>query len=205
MKFEDMKIKDIQLVIQYQSDLKRWVAKDRRTHIIGINLSGRELHDFGYQRFTVEDTCIFFFNRRDDYAVEVFEKGVSYSIHFTTYEPIETDTFCIKVANVTEFYHLLEKIERETARKNGGAHLAASYFYKLCDGFEAIRQKAYLPTDKRMTKACEYIELHFREPDCLATLYRSSAMSRRHFDALFKKHLDQTPLHYITTQKISYA
>ena len=49
MRFEDMRVKDIELAIRYTPDITHWVARNRRTHIIGINLSGREWHDFGYQ------------------------------------------------------------------------------------------------------------------------------------------------------------
>ncbi len=205
MKFEDMKIKDIKLAIRYCPDLSRWVAKNRSTHIIGINLSGKELHDFGYQKIMIEGTGIFFFNCRDDYAVEVLEKGLSYSIHFTTYEPVETDTFFIKTANVTEFYRILERIEKQLALSNGGGHLSYSDFYRLCAGFEEIRQKDYSPTDGRMLQAEEYIKLHFREIDCLRALYQSADISRRHFDTLFKKQFDMTPSRYILLQKIEYS
>ena len=89
MRFEDMRVKDIKVALRYSTDSLHWVAKNRHTHIIGINLSGREWHDFGYQQMMLEGTGVFFFNARDDYAVRVLEKGLSYSVHFTTYEEIE--------------------------------------------------------------------------------------------------------------------
>lgn len=205
MTFENMKIKEIKFAIRYVPEQRHWVAKDRNTHIIGFNLSGRELHDFGYQKFVTEENCIFFFNQRDDFSVNVYEKGLSYSVHFTTYEPVETDTFCIKTDNVGAFYPLLEKIERQASTSLGGAHLAAASFYRLCAEFDAIRRRSYTKTDPRMLLAREYIEQHFREPDCLEQTYRTAKISRRHFDELFKLHFHQTPSRYITLQKLEYA
>ena len=45
MDFERMRIKEIELVIEYRPDQTRWVAKNRKTHIIGIHFSGKELHE----------------------------------------------------------------------------------------------------------------------------------------------------------------
>lgn len=205
MKFEDMRVKDIKLAIRYSPDITHWVAKNRRTHILGINLSGREWHDFGYQQLMLEGTGVFFFNARDDFAVRVLEKGCSYSIHFTTFEPIETDTFFVKTADVSELSHLLERIERQIALAGSGTHALFSDFYKLCAGVDAVRRKSYAPADPRMRAAEEYIKLHFREEGCLAALYGREKISRRQFDGLFKRRFHNTPARYITLQKIEYA
>ncbi len=205
MKFEDMRVKDIKLAIRYSPDISHWVAKNRHTHIIGINLSGREWHDFGYQQVMLEGTGVFFFNARDDFAVRVLEKGLSYSIHFTTFEPIESDTFFIKTADVIDLYHLLERIERQIALSGSGTHALFSDFYKLCAGVDAVRRKSYTPADPRMLAAEEYIKLHFQNADCLSSLYTREKLSRRQFDELFKKQFQKTPARYITLQKIEYA
>lgn len=205
MKFEDMRVKEIKLAIRYSPDISHWVAKNRRTHIIGINLSGREYHDFGYQQLMLEGTGVFFFNARDDYTVRVLEKGFSYSVHFTTYEEIESDTFFVKTADVSALFHLLERIERQIALAGNSTHTLFSDFYKLCAGIEAVHQKSYVPTDPRMLRAEEYIKLHFQDKDCLATLYAGEKLSRRQFDELFKKRFDKTPSRYIILQRIEYA
>ena len=205
MRFEDMRVKDVKLAIRYSTDSLHWVARNRHTHIIGINLSGREWHDFGYQQMMLEGTGVFFFNARDDFEVRVLEKGFSYSVHFTTYEEIETETFFTKTADVSELFHLLERIERQIALAGNGTHALFSDFYKLCAGVDAVHKKSYAPADPRMLRAEEYIKLHFRGADCLAALYASEQISRRQFDDLFKKRFDTTPARYITLQKIEYA
>ena len=205
MRFEDMKVKDIELAIRYTPDITHWVAQKRKTHIIGINLSGKEWHDFGYQQFMVEGTGVFFFNARDDFSVQVQEKGLSYSVHFTTYEEIETDTFFVKAADVSELHQLLERIERQIVLSDDGAHALFSDFHKLCAGIDAVRKKSYAPADPRMTRAEEFIKLHFREQDCLAALYGREKITRRQFDELFKKRFGKTPARYITLQKVAYA
>ena len=189
MKFENMRVKEIKLAIRYSTDSLHWVAKNRRTHIIGINLSGREWHDFGYQQMMLEGTGVFFFNARDDYTVRV----------------LESDTFFIKTADVSDLYHLLERIEHRIALDEEGTHALFSDFYKLCAGIDAVRRRSYAPADPRMLRAEEYIKLHFRDEHCLAALYDSERLSRRQFDALFKNRFHKTPARYITLQKIEYA
>ena len=205
MRFEDMRVKDIKLAIRYTPDITHWVAKNRHTHIIGINLSGKEWHDFGYTQMMLEGTGVFFFNVRDDFEVRVLEKGLSYSVHFTTYEEIESDTFFVKTADVSALFQLLERIERQIALAGDGTHALFSDFYKLCAGVDAVHKKSYAPADPRMLRAEEYIKLHFREEGCLSALYASEKLSRRQFDELFKKRFDKTPARYIALQKAEYA
>ncbi len=205
MRFEDMRVKDIKLAIRYSPDISHWVAKNRKTHIIGINLSGKEWHDFGYTRMMLEGTGVFFFNARDDFSVRVLEKGLSYSVHFTTYEEIESDTFFTKTADVSELFRLFERIERQIALSGDGTHALFSDFYKLCAGVDAVHKKSYAPADPRMLRAEEYIRLHFRDEACLSTLYANEKISRRQFDELFKKRFDTTPARYITLQRVEYA
>ena len=205
MRFEEMKVKDIELAIRYTPDITHWVAQKRKTHIIGINFSGKEWHDFGYQRMMLEGTGVFFFNARDDFSVQVLEKGLSFSVHFTTYEEVDTDTFFVKTADVSELFGLLERIERQIALSADGTHILFSDFYKLCAGIDAVRKKSYAPVDPRMTRAEEFIKLHFREQDCLVVLYAQERISRRQFDELFKKRFDKTPSRSITLQKVAYA
>ena len=205
MRFEDMKVKSIDLAIRYTPDITHWVAQNRKTHIIGINLSGRELHDFGYQRIMLEGTGVFFFNARDDFSVQVLEKGLSFSVHFTTYEEVETDTFFVKSVDVSDLSQLLERIERQIALAGDGTHALFSDFHKLCAGIDAVRKKSYAPVDPRMTRAEEFVRLHFREQDCLAALYAGERISRRQFDEIFKRHFDKTPARYILLQKVAYA
>ena len=205
MKFENMKINGLEVVIKYRTTANRWTAKNRTTHIIGIALSGSEIHDLGYQSFCIEENCIFFLNQRDDFNVEVLEKGVSYSIHFTTTAPVETDSFCIKIHNPVVVTQLLEKIDRYHTVSQTGTHMALSYFHRLCSLFCTILQKNYAPRDERMFAIRTYMDQHFTEPDCLTNTYASCSLSRRRFDALFRANFDLTPSRYLTLLKIAYA
>lgn len=205
MKFENLKLKDVDFVIKYQSYLNSWSEKNRRNHIIGILYSGEEFHDFGYKKFTLRDNCIFFINQRDDYSVTVKEKGLSHSIHFTTYEPIEDESFYFKINNLDELSRLFQKAEKQYSSSKNRELLLASCFYQICAEFNSVLQKKYYPIDKRMVIAQEYLFSHFYENDCLEKIYSSCNISRRQFDTLFKKVYGLTPNRYIANQKISYA
>ena len=99
MRFEDIRIKDIRCVVRYIPKQTQWRTQGRQDHIIGIKLGGKAFHDFGYQSFDLTENCVYFFNRRDDYSVKVIENGESLSVHFTTYDDIDTDSFCIPLTD----------------------------------------------------------------------------------------------------------
>lgn len=205
MDFQNLKIRDIELAIQYQTDTKSWIAQNNTHHVIGISTSGKEHHNFGYQSFLVDDNCIFFFNQRDDYSVYAEEKGACYVVHFTTYEPITTDSFAIKIHNEDQLIHLFMKMIKYRSISGESEHEAVSDFYKICSIFDHIRLKKYSPRDNRIQQAKEYIDHHFNEPECLSEVYRSCDISRRRFDELFKSEYLTTPNAYIITQKIKFA
>ena len=202
MEFSDLKLKEICLVLRNQSRERAWVAKNRRNHIIGVALSGSEFHDLGYQHFTIEENCVFFLNQRDDFAVRADDPGACYSIHFTTYEEIETDSFCIRQGSVAPLLPLFEK-QRKLAFESDLE--AASNFYHICAALEGIYRRQYAPADKRMAAACAYIDMHFPEEDCLAQAYARCPLTRRRFDELFRRRFSATPARYIVAKKIGYA
>lgn len=205
MKFENLKLKNIDYVIRFSSKSKKWTAKNRLNHIIGFQISGKVAHDFGYQQFMISEDCLYFLNQKDDFEVKVLEEPISYSVHFTTYEDIETDSFCIKINNVDEIERLLEKIEKQKNLSPEADNLASSYFYRLCSIFDEICKKSYSPVDSRVKNAKEYMDLHFKEKDCLDNVYKICNVSKRRFNDLFKNVYSITPNRYIVVRKTDLA
>ena len=203
MKFEELKIKDIDSVLKYTAKADSWTNRNRKNHILGVALSGEEVHDFGDHSFIITKNCIFFLNEKDDYSVNVHSKCLSYSIHFTTYEPIADESFCIKINSVDELVRLFEKAEK--SYRNSKHCMLYSCFYRICCELSDALNKAYNPVDKRIVEAKEYALEHFLEADCLKNLYLKSPLSRRRIDALFKKVYGVTPGRYIINLKISYV
>lgn len=205
MKFENLKLKNIDYVIRFSSKSKKWTAKNRLNHIIGFQMAGKAVHDFGYQQFTLGENCLYFLNQKDDFTVKVLEEPHAYSVHFTTYEDIETDSFCIKINNVDEIERLLEKIERQKNLSPIADNLTSSYFYRLCSMFDEICKKNYAPADARVKDAKEYMDLHFKEKDCLDNVYTLCNVSKRRFNDLFKNAYNITPNRYIVERKTDLA
>ncbi len=205
MNFGNIRVKNIDFVVVYKGRARSWVTKNRKNHILGVKLSGCAHHDFGYQRFDMSGGCIYFLNQRDDYYVNVKEYGEAFSVHFTTYEDIDTDSFCIKLNNTDEVISLLEKIRTYTLATTNGDGMALSYLYRLCARFEEIKNKKYSKSDTRITAAKEYIDLHFKEKDCLSSLEEVCGISRRRLNELFKNQFDITPNRYIIMRKVELA
>ena len=205
MDFGNMRIRDIYCVVRYVPQITRWKAQGRTDHIVGIQLRGDCFHDFGYQQFSLTEGCVFFFNQKDDYSVEVLEPGESFSVHFTTYEPIETDSFCKKIGNAGEVVRMIEQVERARNTNRQSDILAVSQLYRFCDYLERLRLMPYQPADNRIAQAQKYLDLHFKDVDCLDAAAVLCGVTRRRFNDLFKLHLHITPNRYVTQCKITLA
>lgn len=179
---------------------------DKRTsnHIVGIQITGNAMHYFKNKQLLLEDSCVFFLNQKEEYDVKVREIGTAFSIHFTTYEPILTDSFCIKISKTNEIIRMLELIETEFMSKNDELELLSS-FYEFCSQLNRIYEKTFFSKDSRIIDAEKYINAHFRENDCLEKSVESCNLSQRRFNDLFKMHFNMTPNRYITNLKINYA
>ena len=198
-----MRIDSIEYVVKYTPSSDKWSCKNRKNHIMGIMLSGSTMHYFENQKFELSENCIYFLNQKDNYSAEVSSYGSAYSVHFTTYEEIETDSFCVKVNDNKEIIKILDKMQISSSQ--GKKNLSMSYIYKLVATFEEIMAKSYVKNDVRMTEAKEYIDLHFKENNCLDDVAKMTGVSRRRFNDLFKNQFDVTPNRYLVGKKIELA
>lgn len=203
MDFQELRIKDIHGVVIYDTNMKHWVAQNRKDHIVGIKLDGSALHTFMDKDFVISRNCIYFLNQKDDYSVEVYESGKAFSIHFTTYDEIDTDSFCIQLPVCDEFLSVLEKAK--TAQDTNDNLTIMSLLYMFCAKLEHIRQKKYFPKDKRMVAAKTYIDLHYQEKDCLSLAISESKLTSRRFGELFRENFDTTPNRYIIYRRVEHA
>ena len=145
MEFADLKLKKILFAIQYTSKTERWTS-NANSHIIGIMLKGKAAHYFKDQTLIAQENDILFFNQNEPYSGRVLEEDLSFSIHFTTYEPIDTKSFLLSTGNPTEIIQLFEKVQHAHAQADGALQ-AAGYFYMLCSKFQNLLQKKYAPID----------------------------------------------------------
>lgn len=203
MNFEDMRVREIRAVVRYNTTSSAWEAKGRKDHIIGIQLRGRAEHYFGFGNFEISENSLYFLNQRDDYKTEVIEPCEAFSIHFTTYEEIDTPSFCTRAQNPAAILPILQKAE--IAKTSGDGLNLISLLYRLCAEVGRAREKVYSPKDRRILRAKEYIDTHFREDGCVDEAIAESELSSRRFTALFKNVYDVTPAKYVTTLKIEYA
>ena len=126
------------------------------------------------------------------------------SVHFTTYEDIETDSFFIKDAGTPEMISLLERMVKESS-VSGNDMKMAELFYRLCGMFETARKKAYSKKDQRIVRAGEYIDRNYLKPGCIEEAAENAKITRRRFNDLFKNHFGITPNRYIVKLKTEYA
>jgi len=205
MEFNNLKVKKIKTIVYYKPDIAAWVASGRKDHIVGINITGTTYHDLGYKHLNIEPDSIYFFNQKDDFTAHVKEFGYCYSVHFTTYEPIDTESFCKKMNNIDELYKIIKKIERSWLLKSGDELSLLSNFYALCDQINKIYNTPYVHKDPLIIASKEYIDLNFKDKSCLENAVKIFGLSRRRFNDIFKLHFNTTPNRYITYKKIDYA
>lgn len=203
MKFTDFRVKEIVGVVHYSPKTTKWSARNRKEHIVGIQLFGSALHTFANHKFTISENCIYFLNKKDDYDVSLIEQTDAFSIHFTTYEDIETDSFCISVANPHTFISILQKAE--IAKVSGNELNLLSMLYLFCSEAERAREKSYFRKDERIIETKKYIDEHFREKNCIEEAVRISGVSDRQFRTLYKNAYGVTAGKYILNLKIELA
>ncbi len=203
MDFRHLHVRDILAIVRYSPTSPRWTTKNRKDHIIGIQLHGTGFHDFGYQNFVISRNDIYFLNQKDDYKVQVLAPCESFSIHFTTYEDIDTDSFCIPSAAPDLFLTILKNAE--TAARIGDELSLRSHFYRFCSELEHTHSRLHYPSDKRIQSAKEYMDLHFVDKNCMDQAIIISNLSKRRFGELFKSLFSTTPNRYILLKKIQLA
>ena len=205
MRFDELRVDNIKTIIHYKPDVLSWRAENRRDHIIGINVSGSAKHDLGYKHLDLYPDYIYFFNQKDDFDAVTTEVGYCYSIHFTTYEPIDTESFCKKVSNTEEIVKRIKRIEDEWLRSERGQLSMMSDFYSLCNVIYNAYNAPYTPRDERVMAAKEYMDLYFKEKNCLGIAVELCRITGRRFNDVFKLHYGITPNQYIIAKKIDYA
>ena len=203
MEFQNLKLSEILGTVRFTPTIRRWYSANQ-THIIGIKLSGIAPHDFGYKKMSLDEGCVYFLNQSEPYHVNTAILGESFSVHFTTTEPIDTHSFCIKTENRNEVVSCLEKIESLFLK---GKHDNEMYmhFYRLCVMLDNIRSREYAPKMPKIYDCRDYMDLHFREEKCLEQAALLSDVSRRRFNDLFRITFDTTPARYIIAKKVDYA
>lgn len=204
MNLENLRINEIPLVTKAGPGTKYWINKNRRDHQIGIKISGRHVIKMSDKELNMSEDCFYFLNNKDDYAVEVQQRGINYSVYFTTYEPIEDESFVLKVKNPGEVIRLIEAVDRYSSAANG-SNMVLSNLYKLFAYVNDLRIKSYRPSDIRLLKAREYMDMHFKEKNCLQKTVDLSGISSRRFNDIFKNYFEITPARYITERKIETA
>ena len=204
MTFDDLKIKNIDHTVRYTPDVMNFTAHNRQNHIIGLQITGSAAHFFDNKQFTLYPGSIYFFNQEEDYSVNILEKSVAFSVHFTTYEPIDTESFTLAVSDTDEIYRKLCKIEKQSLA-GSEHHSLLSDFYGLCALFCTIRKRSYSPHDQRIVLIRDYIDGHFMESECLDHAADVCQITRRRFNDIFARHFNITPNRYIVTRKVEYA
>ena len=206
MTFENLRLDRITSIIYFKPGaILSWHARNRADHIIGINLSGFDHHDLGYKYMDLEPEFIYFFNQKDDFYAEVQEAGYCYSIHFTTTEPITTDSFCKKVNNAAEIVQLIQQVERARLNSPDNELQLCSEFYRVCSKFKDLMDTPYSRRDSRIAQAKESIDLHFKEINCVDSAVDLTGISRRRFGDLFKQQFGRSPGEYVLHKKIRYS
>lgn len=202
--FEHLRLMKIARVIYFMSHRRGWTAANRDTHIMGITISGHAVHRFPGRNLTLGERTVFFFNRRENYEVINDIPGDSLSVHFTTADEISTESFCFTATDGTPFLNLLKQMQ--SACENPRESLtAAAKFYSLCSEIQKYRNRPYAPGGERIKAAQDYLNLHYKEKNCLDKAAEICGISRRRFNDLFARACRVTPNRWITLKKIEYA
>lgn len=205
MLFSDVRLREIDYVVHHVPQIMHFDAKNRPNHFLGIQLHGRANHILADRELMLSENCIYFFNQEEDYHTDVEVQGLAFSVHFTTFEPIQARSFCLKVSDHTSILRIMDRIDYLFGKSAQLNARIISEFYSLLSVFEDCYYKKYLPGNHRILAAREYINLHFREKDCIECAVQNYGISRRRFNDLFRESFQITPGQYVIDRKISHA
>lgn len=205
MVFSDIRVKEINGIIHYTPQTMKFSAKNRNNHIVGIQLSGRAEHFFADHQFTLEENCLYFFNQEEDYNVEIKEKGICFSVHFTTFAPVKAKSFHIKIKDSGAIVRMLQSIEQAFSDTGECGTKVLGELYRLFSCFEEVCSRNYSLQDSKILQAKEYMNLHFKEKDCIAKAAEEYGVTLRRFNDIFKNNFQTTPNQYIINHKINLA
>lgn len=207
MDLSNLKLKELIWAGYYYHGSLSWSAKNRTTHIVGIQLNGSCLHNFDNKVIKVDKNHLYFFNQKDDYSAHSESNNcLSLSMHFTTYEPITTESFSISLKNPSEIISLLEKIRRKTLTPTLTSEVEClSCFYQIFTILNKVKHKSYAQSDTRVSSSMDFIDKNFLNDDCLELAIKQSSLSRRRFNFVFKKQNNFSPYQYIISLRIEHA
>ena len=204
MSFSNVRLKSIEFAVRF-TPRSRCFSSHNHHHIIGLQLSGTYNHTFTDRHFTIEEDCIYFLNQAEAYNVEVETVGSCLSIHFTTYEPIHTPSFCIKLQDTRQVLNLLENLEQHDREGTFASARSISDFYRLLNLYEDIFSKKYHPNSATIADARRELLTRFREKGCIDAAAAQCGLSRRRFNDLFKEQFSTTPHRLILDHKLALA
>lgn len=205
MTISNMNIKEVSTVLRYTPTKNRWSVGARNDHFIGIMLSGEAHHSFGGYDFTLSENTAFFFNAKDPYSVEAIGRCESLAVHFSTYEEIDTDSFCLKTNNTQKFIELLEKLSVLVKQGEERRLESLSLAYQIAAILSESRNQKYSKRDARIVDSKSYVDAHFTEKNCISVAVEISGLCYRRFSELFKLSFGVTPKTYVDSKKIAYA
>ena len=205
MIFSDVRVKEVVSTVHYSPQTMRFGSKRRANYIIGIQLTGVADHFFSDRSFTLEPNCLYFFHQEEGYDVEILERGIAFSVHFTTFVPIEQSSFCIKIKDQSNVVRLLDRIDYQYRLHPTTNAKILSGLYALFSLYDEIYSKKYHPSDLRLTQAKEYLNLHFKEKNCIAKAAQQYGVTQRRFNDIFRDNYHITPNQYLLNNKITTA
>ncbi len=204
MLFSGVRVKDIDWIVHYTPQISQFVSRNRKNHIIGIKLSGAAEHHFSDRSFTLQENSIYFFNQNENYSVDILKESLAFSIHFTTFDPIDLPSFFLQINDRSQILRIMERIERQFRLQGHCTAGCLSDLYRLFAYFEEVHDKKYLPKG-RIHRAKEYMNLHFEEKTCLQKAAELCGVTQRRFQDLFRETFHMTPNQYIMANRIALA
>lgn len=205
MNFNAQTIDRVLAVVKHHTGPGTYTADHRKSHIVGIMLSGESDHFFAERIVKLKAGDVYFFNQCDRYREVTIEPGDCLSVHYTTVEPIDTESFFYHARNPEPFRKELGRIESLFLKRDGGTLELYQEIYRLLKMILDAFHGPYAPKDQRIALAKAYMDAHFREKDCLPAAVKITGLTERRFQDLFKAAESVAPKRYLVGRRIDYA
>lgn len=209
---KDIKILDIYSAIRISAEhpgTKNKLVRDyRNSWALIIKTEGQTKYETKARTYTIDKNHPIILPKGSSYSRTYIEQGECLVLEFQALQEYE-NLILLEMTDRSKVYSLFNKIERRLVQKP-----PLHYLKNLRDLYDILTillsptEHEYMPSSKYdiLTPAITYIQEHYSERDIKnEKLAAMCGIGNAHFRALFKQHLNQSPIAYLNMQRIERA
>lgn len=203
-------VSDIVLACYVAPGCGESVHKNRKSHGIAINISGKKLYVFEDKKsILIQQNEIIYLPKGSNYIVKDIEKGGCYAINFNINTDERFEPFSFKAKNAGEYIRRFSQAENAwSLKKEGFSEKCLSELYAIIYQLKHERSESYISSGmaQRIRPALNYIaENYAKENISVSYLAKMCSISEVYMRKIFRSIFSASPVKYINSLRLARA